>query len=204
MNKWFNKIHTWSIQCTNTKWGQWILLLFGIADASFLPLPVTTLFVALSLINSRKTLTYLVFLTLGIMTGATIGYLTGRYVWIDQKAQFTGFAQFFINYFPGFSVEAYQKIHILFATRGSWILLLATTTPLPYGLFSVSSGVFNINIFIFILVTMAGHVIKYLILALMAKKMGPSVNRFIEFSWRPVTVIPVACIVIAMVVLKVV
>jgi membrane protein YqaA with SNARE-associated domain len=204
MNKWFSKMHAWSIQCTNAKWGPWILLLFGIADASFLPLPVTTLFIALSLLNSRKTMTYLVFLTLGIVAGATFGYLTGRYAWIDQKSQFTGFAKFFINNFPGFSVEAYQRIHLLFAKWGSWILLIATTTPLPYGLFSVSSGVFNLNIFIFLLVTMAGHGIKYMLLALLTKKMGSSVNRLIEFTWRPVTVIPIACIVVTLVVLKVV
>jgi membrane protein YqaA with SNARE-associated domain len=202
MNKWFSKMHAWSIQCTNAKWGPWILLLFGIADASFLPLPVTTLFIALSLLNSRKTMTYLVFLTFGIVAGASIGYLAGRYAWIDQKSQFTGFAQFFINNLPGFSVEAYQKIHLLFAKWGSWILLISTATPLPYGLLSVSSGVFNLNILIFLLVTLAGHGIKYMLLAVLTRKMGPSVNRLIEFTWRPVTVIPVACIVITLMVLK--
>jgi membrane protein YqaA with SNARE-associated domain len=204
MNNWFKKIHDWSIQCTNAKWGPWILLFFGIADASFLPLPVTTLFVALSLINTRRTLTYLIFLTFGITAGATLGYLTGRYAWIDQKSELTSFAQFFVNNLPGFSVEAYEKIHLLYAKWGSWILLVGTTTPLPYGLFSVSSGVFNINIILFVLVTMAGHSVKYLLMALMAKKMGPSVNRMIEFTWRPVTVIPVAIIVIGLVVLKIV
>jgi membrane protein YqaA with SNARE-associated domain len=204
MNNWLKRIQTWSLECTNAKWGPWILLLLGIADASFLPIPVTTLFVALSLLNSRKTLTYSIFLTLGIVAGATLGYMTGRFAWLDQHAGFTGLAQFFNNNLPGFSIESYQKIHILFTKWGTWILLLATGTPLPYGLFSISSGIFNINIFVFIFVTMAGHGIKYLFLAFLTKKMGASINRLIVFTWRPVTVIPVACLVIAIVVLKVV
>ena len=204
MNKWFKKIYTRSLECANAKWGPWILFLGGIADASFLPLPVTTLFIALSLLNTRNTLKYVLFLTSGIVAGATAGYLAGRFAWLDPKMEFTGFGQFFIDKIPGFSVAGYQKIHILFSRWGSWILLLATSTPLPYGLFSISSGVFNINILIFILATLTGHVIKYLLLAFLSKRMGPTVNRLIEFSWRPVTVIPVACIVITIVVLKVV
>jgi membrane protein YqaA with SNARE-associated domain len=204
MNKWFKKAHSWSLQYADAKWGPWILFFGGVADASFFPLPVTTLFLALILLNTRNTLKFALFLTAGIVVGATAGYLAGRFAWLDPKMEFTGFAQFFINKIPGFSVDGYGRIHHLFSKWGSGILLLATTTPLPYGLFSVSSGVFNINIFVFVLATLMGHGIKYLALAYLTKRMGPAVNRIVAFTWRPVTVIPVACIVAAVVVLKVV
>jgi len=204
MNKWFKKIHEWSLQYANAKWGPWILLLGGIADGSFLPLPVTTLFLGLTLLNSKHTLKYVLFLTLGISAGATAGYLTGRYAWLDPGMQFTGFAQFLINHFPGFSLAGYEKTHLLFSRWGSWILLLAASTPLPYGLFSISSGVFNINIIIFILATLTGHGIKYIVLSILARRMGPAVNRIIEFTWKPVALIPAACVVITVVVLKII
>jgi membrane protein YqaA with SNARE-associated domain len=204
MNKWFKKIFDWSLECANAKWGPWILLMCGVADASLLPLPVTTLFLALCLFNTRNTLKYALFLTAGIVAGATAGYLAGHYAWLDHNMEFTAFARFFTNKIPGFSVAGYDKTHILFSRWGSWILLLATSTPLPYGLFSVSSGVFNINIFIFVFATLIGHLIKYLLLAWLTKKMGPAVNTMIKFTWRPVTVIPLAFVVITIVVLKVV
>ena len=204
MNKWFRNIRSWSLQYADAKWGPWILFLGGVADASFLPLPVTTLFLALTLLNTRSTLKFVLFLTSGIVVGATSGYLAGRFAWLDPKMEFTGFAQFFIDKFPGFSVEGYNRIHMLFTKWGSGILLLATTTPLPYGLVSISSGVFNINIFIFVLATLIGHATKYLLLAYLTRRMGPALNRIIAFTWRPVTVIPVACGVIVLVVLKVV
>jgi membrane protein YqaA with SNARE-associated domain len=204
MNKLFKRIYSWSLQYADAKWGPWILFLGGVADASFLPLPVTTLFVALILLNTRNTFKFALSLTAGIVVGATAGYLAGRFAWLDTKMEFTGFAQFFIEKMPGFSADGYDKIHHLFSKWGSGILLLATTTPLPYGLFSVSSGVFNINIFIFILSTLIGHGIKYLTLAYLTKRMGPAVNRIIAFSWRPVTVIPVVGIVVTIVILKVI
>ena len=151
MNRWFKQIYDRSMECANAKWGPWILLLCGVADASFLPLPVTTMFLALSLFNTRSTFKYVLFLTTGIVVGATAGYLAGHYAWLDKKMEFTGFARFFINTIPGFSIAGYEKIHILFSRWGSWILLLSASTPIPYGLFSVSSGVFNINIFVFLL-----------------------------------------------------
>ncbi len=204
MKNWFKKIHGWSLQYANAKWGPWILFFGGVADASFLPLPVTTIFLALILLNTKNTLKFVLSLTAGIVVGATAGYLAGRYAWLDPKMEFTGFAQFFIEKMPGFSVEGYDKIHHLFSKWGSGILLLATTTPLPYGLFSVSSGVFDINIVLFVLSTLVGHSIKYLTLAYLTKRMGPAVNRIVAFSWRPVTVIPAACIVITIVILKVI
>jgi membrane protein YqaA with SNARE-associated domain len=204
MNKLFKKIHEWSLQYANAKWGPWILLVGGLVDASFLPLPVTTLFLALSLLNIKSILKNAMFLTAGIVAGATIGYLAGRFAWLDPGMEFTGFAHLMINHFPGFSIEGYDKIHMLYSKWGSWILLLASSTPLPYGLFSVSSGVFNINIIIFILATLIGHGFKYLLLAYLTKRMGPAVNRIIEFTWKPVALIPAACVVITLVVLKVI
>lgn len=180
------------------------MFLGGVADASFLPLPVTTLFLALSLLNTRSILKFALFLTSGIVVGATAGYLAGRFAWLDPRMEFTGFAQFFIDKIPGFSVAGYDKIHHLFSRWGSGILLLATTTPLPYGLFSVSSGVFNINIFIFVLATLIGHGIKYLALAYLTNRIGPAVNRIISFTTRPVTVIPMICVVITLAVLKII
>jgi membrane protein YqaA with SNARE-associated domain len=134
--------------------------------------------------------------------GATAAYFTGHFAWLDKKLEFTALARFFIDNIPGFSVSAYERIHTLFTRSGSWILLLATASPLPYGLFSVSSGIFNSNIIVFILVTLAGHAIKYLALTFLAGRIGPSLRNYVTLMWRPVTIIPVALAVIAIAALK--
>jgi membrane protein YqaA with SNARE-associated domain len=197
MNKLVNKLHLWSLQSSNSKWGPWILLICGIADASFLPLPVTTLFLALCLLNVRNILKYAIFLTSGIVTGAIIGYMIGRFAWMDPNSELTKFADFIINNFPGFSIDGYQKIHLLFTNWGSWILLAATATPIPYGLFSVSSGAFNVNIIIFIAATIAGHGAKYILLGYLTSKMGVSMNKIIEYSLKPVALFSKAFIFIS-------
>ena len=202
MNRLTKKIYDWGVEQAGLKWGQWFLLLAGIADASFFPLPVTTLLVTLSLLNKKNTMKYILFLTTGIVTGATAAYFTGHYAWLDKNMDFTSLARFFIDNIPGFSVSAYNKIQTLFDTSGSWILLAATASPLPYGLFSVSSGIFSSSLIIFILVTLAGHLIKYMVLTYVVGKVSPSVKTYARLILKPVTIIPVALAVITITVLR--
>jgi membrane protein YqaA with SNARE-associated domain len=197
MNKWLKQIYDWNMRHANAKWGPWIMLLCGVADSSFLPLPITTLFLALSLFNPRNTFKYALFLISGIVIGASAGYLAGHYAWLDKKMEFTGFARFFIDTIPGFSVSGYEKIHILFSNWGSWILIAATATPIPYGLFSISSGAFNVNIIIFIAATIAGHSAKYFLLGFLTSRMGPSVYRLLEYSLKPVALISKVAVLIS-------
>jgi membrane protein YqaA with SNARE-associated domain len=202
MNRLTKKIYNWGVEQANMKWGLWFLFSAGIADASFFPLPVTTLLVTLSLLNRKNTMKYILFLTMGIVTGATAAYITGHFLWLDGNMQFTSLGRFFIDNIPGFSVSAYERIHTLFDNSGSWILLAATASPLPYGMFSVSSGIFNSNLFIFILVTTAGHTIKYLALTYMAGRIGPSLRTYFRLLWKPVTIIPMVLAAITFAVLK--
>jgi membrane protein YqaA with SNARE-associated domain len=204
MKRWYKKFYRWSQDSSNLKWGPWILLVAGIADASFFPLPVTSLLVAFSLLRRNNRLKYVLFLTAGILSGSVIAYLTGHFAWLDKNKEFTAVANFFIDNIPGFSVSAYDKIHSLFTRNGSWILLSATATPLPYGLFSISSGVFSCNIILFMLITLAGHATKYFALTFLTNRIKPSFRNYFSFLLRPVTIIPVAAVVIAIAVIKII
>jgi hypothetical protein len=77
------------------------------------------------------------------------GYLFGHFAWLKPNGEFTGAVQYLLQHIPGFSLQVYEKVHILCTRWDSGILTSATTTPLPYGIFSITSGVFGINIFVF-------------------------------------------------------
>ncbi|MDP3916276.1 MAG: hypothetical protein Q8R96_21325 [Bacteroidota bacterium] len=87
--------------------------------------------------------------TLGTLTGGLAGYSIGHFVWIDASGEFTGLARFVFENIPGFTEAVYQSIHIQFNKWGLGILFLAPFIPVPYKIFSISSGAFDINIFIF-------------------------------------------------------
>jgi membrane protein YqaA with SNARE-associated domain len=202
MNNWFKKFHVWSLQWADTKWGTWSLFICAFADAFILPLPTPMFFLALALLNITKTYKYALFATLGTLSGAVAGYSIGHFAWINIHGEFTGLAQFLFNNIPGFSESIYIKIHILYTKWDFWILFIASVLPLPYKIFSISSGVFDINIFIFCIATLISQGIKFFLLALLIIKLGPEVKKLLEFNLKPIAIIATACIAIAVVAIK--
>lgn len=187
----------------NTKWGGWALFFCAFADASFLPLPTPMFFLALALLNISKAYKYALFGTLGTLTGAIAGYSIGHFAWLNMNGEFTGLAQFLFNNLPGFSVAGYDKIQLLYEKWDFWILFVAASLPLPYKIFSISSGVFDINLLMFCFATLVSQAIKFFALALLTIKLGPQVKKLLQFNWKPVIIIAATSIAIAIVVTKV-
>jgi membrane protein YqaA with SNARE-associated domain len=203
MKDWFNKLHVWSLKWANTKWGAWGLFFCAFADACCLPLPTPMFFIALALLNITKAYHYALFGTLGSLLGAIVGYSIGHFAWLNASGDFTGFAQFVFNHLPGFTEPVYNKIQFLFAKWDFWILFVASLIPLPYKIFSISSGVFDVNIFMFCVATFVSQGIKFYLLALLAVKLGPNVKNILAFKFKPIAIMTTACVAIVVIIKKV-
>lgn len=204
MNNWFKRLYSKCLQLANTKWGILVLFLCAFADASFLPLPVTTFFLILILLNTRMVFKYSFFVILGTLAGSLAGYAVGHFVWLKPDGEFTGVVQFLFKNIPGFSAGAYEKVHSLYTKWDYWILCVAAITPVPYGVFSISSGVFEINVFIFLFTTLITQTIKFTFLALVTTKLGSEVKKLMEFNWKPVAIITSVSVFIAFLVIRII
>jgi len=196
MKDWKGSLQHRISETANTKLGIFILFISAMADASFLPLPITTLFLFLIFLNSKMIHKYVFFVILGTLSGATAGYLFGHFAWLKSDGEFTDAVQFLFNNIPGFTPGVYQKVHDLFTKWDFWILCAATVTPLPYGMFSVSSGVFDVGIIIFLLATLVCQTIKFSFLALLTMKLGPEVKRMMKFNWKPIAILAAVVLIV--------
>ncbi len=203
MKNWFKKLQDWCLQWANTKWGAWALFICAFADASFLPLPTPMFFLALSLLNLTKAYRYALFGTLGTLFGAIVGYSIGHFAWINANGDFTGLAQFLFNHIPGFSEAVYNKIQFQYARWDFWILFIAPFIPVPYKIFSISSGIFDINLFLFCSATLIAQGIRFYLLAFLIIKIGHEVKKLFEFKLKHIAIIVTACITITIFVIKV-
>jgi membrane protein YqaA with SNARE-associated domain len=203
MKKWFKSFHTWILQWADTKWGIWMLFLCAFADASILGMPTPIVFMALTLLSIKKAYKYALFATLGTLSGAIAGYSIGHFAWINTNGEFTGLAQFLFDNMPGFSISGYNKIHILYEEWDFWILFVAAALPLPFKIFSISSGVFDIELLVFCCATLISQAIKFLLLALLTTKLGPEVKKLLVIKWKPVLIIITATVAITIIVIKV-
>jgi membrane protein YqaA with SNARE-associated domain len=186
-------------ELAETKWSALILSLSAVADASILPLPVTTYFVFLIVLNNKVNYKYLIHVIIGTVTGAVAGYLIGHFAWMKANGEHTEIVSFLFDNIPGFSIASYEKIHLLFVKYNVWILCAATVTPLPYGMFSISSGVFDLNIISFILVTLLSQSIKFTFLTLFITSIKPKLKMLRKSDWRRVALIAATIIIIAVI-----
>ena len=176
INLTFKRIHNNSIRLAGTKWADAILFALAVADASFFPLPITTFFIMLLLMKNSSAVRYVGIISLGFLTGAIVGYLTGHFIWLTSNGDISGFGHFILNNVPGFSEHSYDKMHLLYTRYGVGLLFVSNMTPIPYGIFSVSSGVFNINIFLFGITTLISQIVKYTFISIVFTKIGSRIR----------------------------
>ena len=196
MKNWIKALNSWSLKWAKTKWGAWALFICAFADASFLPLPTPMFFLTLTLLNISHAYKYALYGTFGIFLGAVAGYTIGHFAWLTLNGEFTGLAQFMFNHIPGFSVEVYNNIQVQFGKWDFWILFVASFMPLPYNIFSISSGVFDVNVFMFCLSTLIGQGLRFYLIAFLIVKLGPEVKRLFEKKLKPIIIIATICILI--------
>jgi membrane protein YqaA with SNARE-associated domain len=204
MKDWLNKLHAWCLKWVNTKWGEWALFFCAFSDASIFGLPTPMVFFALAILNLTKAYRYALIGTLGILSGSVAGYSIGHFAWINAEGNFTGFAQFIFKNIPGFSEGAYNNMHNIFEKWDYIVLFIASFLPVPFMVFSISSGVFDINLFAFCLAIFISQGIRFYLMAFLIIKLGPEVRKLLDFKFTSIAIIATACIVAAIVIINII
>jgi membrane protein YqaA with SNARE-associated domain len=189
MKNWVSNLNIRISKIAETKWGIGALFLCAFVDAFFLPLPVTTIFLILILVNTERVWKYVVSVSLGTLAGALAGFLLGHYAWLKPDGEFTGVAQFLYNNIPGFSEEIYERVHVLYSRWDFWIVCGAAATPLPFSMFSIASGVFDVNLPAFLIATLISQSLKFTLIGIFGIKFSPRLRRLLEQNWKPVAII---------------
>jgi len=109
-----------------------------------------------------------------------VGYGIGHFAWITASGEFTGFANFFFNNIPGFTVSLFNSIKDLFIEWDFWIIFTAGFTPIPYKVFTITAGVFEINLVMFFIASVISRGARFFLIAFLIWKFGPDIKRFID------------------------
>jgi membrane protein YqaA with SNARE-associated domain len=189
MKDWYNNLSPLRMDLANPRWAVWSLFAAAFVDASFLPLPVTTFFIFLVLMYNPRAIQYVLSITLGTIAGAFLGYSIGHISVLNAHGVTSGFLQFLFNHIPGFSGDGFSRIQTLYTKWDFWILFSASFTPIPYGVFSISSGFFGINFSIFLIATIISQTFKFILLAFLCVKLGPRVKQIFKIRLHPVIII---------------
>jgi membrane protein YqaA with SNARE-associated domain len=130
------------------------LALVSFLEAIFLPLPPDALLIPLSLVHPEKAIFYAGIATVFSAIGGFVGYKIGKWLrnplkeWLKEKLTL---------------VERH------YAKHGDVAVLLSALTPIPYKIFTLSSGVLNYPLRPFLLFSVLGRGIRFLIVSLLGQ-----------------------------------
>ena len=138
--KFLKRTYNWTLEKAQHKNAKWYLSLISFVESSFFPIPPDILLIPMVLASKANALFYAFICTLFSVLGGILGYAIGYFfynsvgIYIVEFYHLENSFSVFENYYKEF---------------GILIVLGAGITPFPYKFITIASGVFGLNIFLF-------------------------------------------------------
>ena len=173
------KLYNWTLTKAKHKNAKWYLCLISFAESSFFPIPPDLLLIPMALANKFKALFYAFICTFSSVIGGVAGYGIGYFFYNSVGFYIVDFYHL-ENSFSIF--ENYYKEY------GILIVLGAGITPFPYKFITIASGVFGLNIFSFIIVSIIGRGSRFYLIAVLLYFFGERIRLIIDKYFNILTI----------------
>jgi len=97
---------------------------------------------------------------------------------------------------PGFTPEVFARVQGYYDEYGFAAVLIAGFTPIPYKVFTIASGVFEMNVPLFVTASAISRGLRFFIEAALITRFGPRVRSVIDENFNLMTVAFVALVVL--------
>ncbi len=178
--KWVRYLYDWVLKWSDSKYGVTALVCMAFAEASFFPIPPDVLLIALALGARSRAMQFGFLCSAGSIAGAIFGYSIGQFLWWNGEGGFSELAQFFFNIIPGFTQDIFYSIQVKYEVWNFWIIFTAGFTPIPFKIFTITAGAFDINFPMFLIASTISRSARFLLISCLIWKYGESIRGFID------------------------
>lgn len=172
------RLYDWVLSWGDSRWGALALFILAFAESSFFPIPPDVLLIALCLGAVTRSFRFAAICLAGSILGAAGGYAIGYYLWQNTAGEYTALANWFLAHV--FSEESFLEVKSLYDEYDFWIVFTAGFTPLPYKLFTISGGLFRIDLVMFFVASIVSRGLRFFLIAGLIWKFGAPIKTFIE------------------------
>ena len=174
------RIYNWTLEKAQHKNAKWYLSLISFVESSFFPIPPDILLIPMALASKANAIFYAFICTLSSVLGGILGYAIGYFFYNSVGIYIVDFYHL-ENSFNIF--ESYYK------EFGILIVLGAGITPFPYKFITIASGVFGLNIFLFIIVSIIGRGLRFYLIAILLYFFGEKIKLIIDKYFNILTIV---------------
>ena len=164
-----------SLKLAAHKSSKFFLAIISFAESSFFPIPPDVMIVPMVIAKKNDYLKIFLIATFSSAVGGLLGYFIG-FVFLDlamNVIEFYGYEEKVINLKVNLS-SGNNFIYFL------GTLFLAGFTPLPFKVFTITSGMIGFNIFIFFAVCLVSRALRFFVVSYFSFKFGDTFSKFME------------------------
>lgn len=186
--KLFRQLYNWVLKWAESPYGSWALFLLAFAESSFFPVPPDVLLIALAIGKQNRSFRFALYCSFASVLGGIFGYAIGHYLWWEGH-HFSILAQFFFDHIPGFSNESFFAVQNQYNNYGFLIIFTAGFTPIPYKIFTITAGAFDIDFMQFIFASVISRSARFFLVAGLIWKYGEPIKAMIDKHFNRLTII---------------
>lgn len=187
------RLFDWVMHWAETPYGTWALFLLAFSESSFFPIPPDLLLIALCISKPRRSFYYAMITSLASISGGILGYAIGQF-------GFETLGRPIIELYG--AQNSYDKVKLLFEKYDAWAIGIAGFTPIPYKIFTIASGAFKINFWVFITASIIGRSARFFMVGGLIRVFGPKIKEFLDRYFNLLSILFVILLVLGFVVVK--
>jgi len=173
------RMYDWVLHWADTPYGLPALCVIAFVESSFFPIPPDPLLIALAIGLPAMGIRYGLYCTLFSVLGGILGYGIGMF--LMESVGFRILEVYGV-------MDKYEIIKELYQKYDAWAVGLAGLTPLPYKVFTIAAGAFEINFVVFVLASIASRGFRFVLIGALIWKFGGGIRDFIDKYFEAVTV----------------
>lgn len=161
------------------------LALNSFIESFFLVPPPDILLVAMDLAKPEKALYYAFICTIFSALGGVVGYLIG--FWGGRPV---------FNFLFRNKHEQFDNVEKLYNKYGMVAVFFSAFTPIPYKIFTIASGILNMNFPQFVAASFFGRGLRFYLVSIVLMLFGETIREYIELVIIGVTLLIILFFVI--------
>ncbi|MCC7014012.1 MAG: DedA family protein [Planctomycetes bacterium] len=189
------RLYNWVLSWAETPYGTPALFVISFAESSFFPIPPDVLQIALSVAKPKRAFFYASVSLVASVLGGVLGWYIGHALWGSVS-------NFFFEHVPGFTRETFALVESKYNEHAFLAIFGAAFTPIPYKVFTIASGVFEVALPTLIMASVLGRGARFFLVGGAIFFFGPTVKAWLEKYFELATLILLALGILGFVAVK--
>lgn len=184
------RIEHWVTKAVQHRLATFWLAVIAFAEASFFPIPPDVFLMPMVALQKKRWVQLGAITALYSVLGGIAGYYIG-YIFYEALA---------LPLIELYGLEAdIARVGVMFQEQAFWAVFISAFTPIPYKVFTIASGFFQVNLLILIIGAILGRGLRFMFEAWLMYRFGERIARSIFKSFNTMALILVLVVALAIV-----